>query len=74
MLSIQKKPTDNTGLGYVSPSTDTPSTSKTVFVKPAVPEPLPIAEDKGKDKINDDVPGLRSLIPSEDLLYAITMV
>jgi len=57
MLSIQKSPTDKTGLGYVAPPTDTPSTSKTIFVKPAVPEPPPIAEDKGKDKINDDVPG-----------------
>jgi hypothetical protein len=57
MLSIQKSPTDKTGLGYVAPSTDTPSTSNTVFVKPTVPEPLPTAEDKGKDKINDDVPG-----------------
>jgi len=57
MLSIQKSPTDKTGLGYVAPPIDTPSTSKTVFVKPAVPEPPPIAEDKGKDKINDDVPG-----------------
>jgi hypothetical protein len=53
MLSIQKSPTDKTGLGYVAP----PSTSKIVFVKPAVPEPPPIAEDKGNDKINDDVPG-----------------
>jgi hypothetical protein len=53
MLSIQKSPTDKTGLEYVAPSTDTPSTSKTVFVKPPVPEPLPITEDKGKDKIND---------------------
>jgi hypothetical protein len=26
-------------------------------VKPAVPEPPPTTEDKGKDKINDDVPG-----------------
>jgi uncharacterized coiled-coil DUF342 family protein len=56
MLSIQKSPIDKTGLGYVAPPTDTPSTSKTVFVKPAVPEPPPIAEDKRKDKINDDVP------------------
>jgi len=57
MLSIQKSPTDKTGLRYVAPPTDTPSTSKIVFVKPAVPEPPPITEDKGKDKINDDVPG-----------------
>jgi hypothetical protein len=26
-------------------------------VKPTVPEPPPTVEDKGKDKINDDVPG-----------------
>jgi hypothetical protein len=56
MLSIQKSPTDKTGLGYVAPPSDTPSTSKTVFVKPAVPEPPPTIEDKGKDKINGDVP------------------
>jgi len=37
MLSIQKSPTDKTGLGYVVPSFDAPSTSKTVFVKPVVP-------------------------------------
>jgi len=52
MLSIQKSPTDKTGLGYVAPYT-----SKTVFVKPTVPEPPPTVEDKGKDKVNDDVPG-----------------
>jgi len=57
MLSIQKSPTDETGLGYVAPPTNTPSTSKTIFLKPAVPDPPPIAEDKRKDKINDDVPG-----------------
>jgi hypothetical protein len=56
MLSIQKNPTDKTGLGYAAPPTDTPSTSKTVFVKPAVPNP-PLVEDKGKDKLNGDVPG-----------------
>jgi hypothetical protein len=57
MLSIQKSPTDKTGLGYVAPSSDAPSTSKIVFVKSAVPEPRPTVEDKGKNKINDDVPG-----------------
>jgi hypothetical protein len=57
MLSIQKSPTDKTGLGYVAPPTDTPSTSRTVFVKPAVPDPPPTVEDKGKDKINGDVSG-----------------
>jgi len=57
MLSIQKSPTDKTGLGHVASSFDAPSTSKTVFVKPTVPEPPPTIEDKGKDKVNDDVPG-----------------
>jgi hypothetical protein len=57
MLSIQKSPTDKTGLGYVAPSSDAPSTSKTIFVKPTVPEPPPTVEDRGKDKVNDDVPG-----------------
>jgi len=56
MLSIQQSPTDKIGLVYVAPASDTLFTSKTVFVKPAVPEHLPIAEDKGKDKINDNVP------------------
>jgi hypothetical protein len=55
MLSIQKSPTDKTGLGYVAPPSDIPSTSRTVFVKPVVSEPPPIVEDKGKDKINGDV-------------------
>jgi hypothetical protein len=57
ILSIQKSPTNKTDLGYVAPSSDAPFTSKTVFVKPAVPEPPPIVEDKGKDKVNDDVIG-----------------
>jgi hypothetical protein len=57
MLSIQKSPTDKTSLGYVASSSDAPSSSKIVFVKPTVPEPPLIAEDKGKDKVNDDVLG-----------------
>jgi hypothetical protein len=57
MLSIQKSPIDKTGLRYVAPPFDIPSTSRTVFVKPAVPEPPPTAEDKRKEKINGDVPG-----------------
>jgi hypothetical protein len=52
MLSIQKSPTDKTGLGYVAPSS-----SKTVFVKTTVSKPPPTVEDKGKDKVNDDVLG-----------------
>jgi hypothetical protein len=41
MLSIQKYPTDKTGLGYVPPTSDTLSTSQTIFVKPAIPESPP---------------------------------
>jgi hypothetical protein len=62
MLSIEKSLTKKTGLGYVAPPANTPSTSKTVFVKPAVLEPPPIAKDKGKDKINDDVLGTQKPI------------
>lgn len=57
MLSIQKNPTDKTGLWYVAPSSDIPSSSKTMFVKPTVLEPPPIVEDKKKEKVNSDVPG-----------------
>jgi len=57
MLSIQKSPNDKTGLGYVASSSDIPSSSKTVFVKPTVPELPPAVEDKHKEKVNDDVPG-----------------
>jgi len=57
MLSIQKSPTNKTGLGYVAPAFDSPSTSKTVFVKPTVPELLPVVEEKGKEKIFGDVSG-----------------
>jgi len=55
MLSIQKSPTDKTVLGYVAPPSDIPSTSRTVFIKPTVPEPLATVVDKGKDKINGDL-------------------
>jgi hypothetical protein len=60
MLSIQKSPTDKTGLRYVAPPSDIPSTSRIVFVKPAVPEPPPTVEDKGNDKINGDVSGTQT--------------
>jgi hypothetical protein len=56
MLSIQKSPTDKTGLGYVAPPLDIPSTSRTVFVKPTVPEPPLTIMDKGKDVISGDIP------------------
>jgi hypothetical protein len=39
MLLIQKSPTDKTEIGYVASTFDIPSTSKSVFVKPTVPEP-----------------------------------
>jgi hypothetical protein len=55
ILSIQKSPTNKTGLGYVAPPSSIPSTSKTIFVKPTILEPPPTVEDKGKDKINGDV-------------------
>jgi hypothetical protein len=57
MLSIQKSPHDKTGLGYVASSSNIPSSSKTVFVPPTVPELPPVIEDKQKEKVNDDVPG-----------------
>jgi hypothetical protein len=57
MLSIQKIPTDKTSLRYLAPPTDTPHTSKTVFVKLAFLDPSPTIEDKGKDKFNGDVSG-----------------
>jgi hypothetical protein len=56
MLSIQKSPTDKTGLGYVAPLSDIPSTSKIVFVKPTIPEPPLIVGDKGKHVIGGDIP------------------
>jgi hypothetical protein len=59
MLSIQKSPNDKTGLGYVTFSSDIPSSSKTVFVKPTRPELPPSVEDKQKEKVNDDVPGIQ---------------
>jgi hypothetical protein len=59
MLSIQKSPTDKTGLGYIAPSSDAPSTSKIVFVKPTVPDFPPTVEEKEKDKVNDDVPSVQ---------------
>jgi hypothetical protein len=56
MLSIQKSLTDKTRLEYVASSSDIPSTSKTIFVKPSVPEPPSVGLDKGKEVIGADVP------------------
>jgi hypothetical protein len=43
----QKCPTDKTKLGYV-PTSDTPCTSKTIFLRPVIPESRPPRMDKGK--------------------------
>jgi hypothetical protein len=57
MLSIQKCPTDKTGLGYVPPSSsDSPSTSQTIFMKPVIFESLPSSVDKGKTVMKEEVP------------------
>jgi hypothetical protein len=55
MLSIQKCPTDKTGLGYV-PTSNTPSTSKTIFVKPVIPDSPPPRVDKGKIVMEEEGP------------------
>jgi hypothetical protein len=62
MLSIHKNPTDKTGLGYVASSSDIPSTSKTVFIKPVVLEPPFTCIDKGKEVIGGDVPATAKAI------------
>jgi hypothetical protein len=54
MLSIQKCSTDKTRLGYV-PTSDTPSTSKTIFVKPVILDTPPPKVDKGKAKMEAEV-------------------
>jgi hypothetical protein len=56
MLSIKKSPTDKTGLRYVAPPSDIPSTSRTVFVKLIVPKPPLIVMDKGNDVISGHIP------------------
>jgi hypothetical protein len=61
MLSIQNSPTDKTGLGYATPSFDIPSTSRTVFVKPTVPESSPTIFNKGKNIINGDISVIQKL-------------
>jgi len=55
MLSIQKSPTDKTGLEHVASSSDIPSSSKAVFVKPIVPEPPSACTNKMKEVIGGDV-------------------
>jgi hypothetical protein len=57
MLSIQKCLTDKTRLRYVPPSTsDTSSTSQTIFVKLVIPESPPSCVDKGKIAMEGEVP------------------
>jgi hypothetical protein len=58
MLSIQKCPIDKIGLRYVASISDIPSTSKTVFVKPTVLEPLLAYVDKGKVIMEGEVPAI----------------
>jgi hypothetical protein len=55
MLSIQKSPTDKTRLEYIAFSSDIPSTSKIVFVKPTVHKPPTTCIDKGKEVMSGDV-------------------
>jgi hypothetical protein len=55
MLSIQKCPIDKTELGYV-PTSDTPSSFKTIFVRPVIPESPPPRMDKGKAVMEGEVP------------------
>jgi uncharacterized protein YifE (UPF0438 family) len=55
LLSIQKCPTDKIRLGYV-PTSDTLSTSKTIFVRPVIPESPPPRMDKGKAVMEGEVP------------------
>jgi hypothetical protein len=73
MLSIQKSPTNKTGLRYLAPPTDTPHTSMTIFVKPAVPDPPPTVEDKGKDKFNGDVPGTQKPPSIQKISYMLSL-
>jgi len=59
MLSIQKCPIDKTLLVYVyvpSSTSDIPSTSQTIFVKPVVLESPPSSVDKGKTVMDGEVP------------------
>jgi len=57
MLSIKECPTDKTGLGYVPPSTsNTRSTSQTIFLKLAVLDSPPSIVDKGKTVMDGEVP------------------
>jgi hypothetical protein len=68
MLSIQKSPTDKTGLGYVVSSSDIPSTSRTIFVKPTVPEPPSADLDKGKEVIDGNVPASAKAIQKPPII------
>jgi uncharacterized protein YbaR (Trm112 family) len=57
MLSIQTCPTDKTKLRYVPISiSDTPSTSKTIFVRTVILESPPPRMDKGKTVMEREVP------------------
>jgi hypothetical protein len=56
MMSIQKSPIGKSGLGFVACSSDIPSTSRIVFVKPTVSEPPTTIKDKKEEVIGGDIP------------------
>jgi hypothetical protein len=57
MLSIQKCSTNKTGLGYVPTSiSETPSTFKTIFMRPVIHESPPPRMDKRKTIMEGEVP------------------
>jgi hypothetical protein len=62
MLSVQKSSTDKTRLGYVASTSDIPSTSKTAFIKPTVPEKIWLLQNS-----------FRSLLSKKALPYATTV-
>jgi hypothetical protein len=79
MLSIQKCPTNKIGVGYVPSSTcETLSTSKTIFVKPVIPESPPSCVDKGKllwnEKFQLSLNLWSSFLSEESFPHAITVV
>jgi len=62
----KKSPTDKTSLGYVAPPSDIPSTSMTIFVKPAVQSLPPLLRIKGRTKLMEMFRVLRSPLPSKN--------
>jgi len=71
MLSVHNSSSDKTCLVYVASSFDIASTSKTVFVKPTVPEPQIAYVDKDKGitggEINVSVEPVKSSLNKKSL-------